>query len=157
MQRKCHGCGAISDVENKPFAACPECGLPYGTRPAATPAPQPVAQQTRQERVAQALRHIDQRPPLPAPPRWFAPSVLTTIFWVYAALLGLSALIHLLIKPSMLAVGGVIISLMLIIATRISIEVVLAVFHIADCSDDTCRSMRILIREEARRQSREIV
>lgn len=155
MQKKCHGCGVISDVENKPFAACPECGLPFGAKPPAAPAPPVRTQQSREEKIAAALRTVDQRPPLPAPPRWFAPGVLNAIFWAYAVLLGISAILPLIIKPSLIAVGGLIFSAILIIAARISIEVALAIFHTADCTDDTARSLRILIREDARRQAQE--
>lgn len=33
MLQECKGCCVVSDVEGKRFAACPECGLPYGSRP----------------------------------------------------------------------------------------------------------------------------
>lgn len=155
MQKKCHGCGVISDVEDKPFAACPECGLPFGAKPPAPPTARPAPQQTQQERIAQTLRHIDQRPPLPTAPKWFAPPVLNALFWVYAILLGLGGLIPMIMKPSMATAAGLILSLLLIISARIAIEVALAFFHIADCTDDTARSLRIRIREDARRTAQD--
>ena len=156
MQKKCHGCGVISDVENKPFAACPECGLPYGAKPVPAAADLPPPPVTSLQKVAQALRRIDPRPELPEPPRWFSPGFLATMFWLYAALLLVPAFIA-FFKAGInaITIGGLILSVALVIAARVTLEVVLAIFHAADNTHDTARSLRILIREEARRQTQE--
>ena len=156
MQKKCHGCGVISDVENKPFAACPECGLPYGAKPVPAAADLPPPPVNSLQKVAQALRRIDPRPDLPDPPRWFSPSFLSTMFWLYAAILLLPALLAIVkLGISTVTISGLTLSVGLVITARVALEVVLAIFATADNTHDTAQSLRILIRAEARRQTQE--
>lgn len=157
MQKKCHGCGIVSEVEDKPFAACPECGLPYGAKPPPRVSDLPTPQPNSIQRVAAALRRIDPRPDLPESPRWFSPGFLNTAFWLFAALLLVPALLAFFSAGvNSLTIAGFVFSVTLVLVARVALEVVLAIFHIAECTDDSRRSLRILIREHARKQSEAI-
>ena len=148
MQRQCHGCDVISDVEDRPFTSCPACGLPYGSKPIATPTPI-TASTTRDKR-----RKLDVRPDLPAErKRWFSPQLLSTLFWVFAAVMVLPTVIGLFVVGlNSGSVAALVFVIAITLAARVSIEVVLAIFAIAESTEDAQRSLRILIRAEADRQ-----